>query len=64
MKNKNLKYYIYVLKLSDTKLNEDSNWTDEQNAIVGDHFTYLQNLMSDNVLIVLTLISCNIYIFY
>ena len=51
MNNKQLKYYIYVLKLSDPKLNKDSNWTDEQNQIVEDHFMYLKNLMSDNVLI-------------
>ena len=51
MNDKKLKHYIYVLNLSDPKLNKDSNWTDEQNAIVGDHFTYLQNLMSGNVLI-------------
>jgi len=51
MNDKELKHYIYVLKLLDPKLNEDSNWTDELNKIAGDHFTYLKNLMSDDVLI-------------
>jgi uncharacterized protein YciI len=52
MINKEIKHYIYVLKLSDPKLNEESNWTDKQKKITADHFMYLKNLMSDNVLIV------------
>jgi uncharacterized protein YciI len=51
MNNKEFKQYIYLLKLSDPKLNDRSEWTDDQNEIIGDHFTYLKNLMSDNVLI-------------
>ena len=51
MNDKQLKHYIYLLKLSNPKLNEDSNWTGEQNKIVEDHFMYLKNLMSDDVLI-------------
>lgn len=51
MNNKELKHYIYMLKLSDPSLNEDVNWTDEQNKIVEEHFAYLKNLINNNVLI-------------
>ena len=51
MNDKELKHFIYILKLSDQKLHEDSNWTDEQNKIAGEHFLYLKNLLSDNVMI-------------
>ena len=39
------------MQLSDPKLLEDSNWTYEQNKTAGEHFMYLKNLVSDNVVI-------------
>jgi len=51
MSDKENKHYIYILKLSDPKLHDDSNWTDEQNKIAGEHFSYLENLVNDNVVI-------------
>ena len=51
MNNKEKNHYIYVLKLSDPKLHEDSNWTDEQNKIAEEHFMYLKNLVSEDVVI-------------
>lgn len=51
MSDKENKHYIYVLKLSDPKLHDDSNWTDEQNKIAEEHFSYLENLVDENVVI-------------
>jgi len=51
MNSKQLKHYIYVLKLSDPRLKEESNWTEEQNKIIEDHFIYLEKLKSNNILV-------------
>jgi uncharacterized protein YciI len=42
--------YVYVLKLI-PRLYEPTNWTDEENAIVGDHFRRLQALLAEGKLI-------------
>lgn len=42
--------YIYKLVLIE-RLNQDENWTDEDNQIVDKHFNYLKELLNQNKLI-------------
>jgi len=42
--------YIYKLVLIE-RLNQDENWTDEDNQIVNKHFNYLKELLNQNKLI-------------
>lgn len=42
--------YIYKLVLIE-RLNQDENWTNEDNQIVDKHFNYLKELLNQNKLI-------------
>ena len=44
------KQYLYVLKLI-PRLLDETNWSDTDNAIVGEHFAYLQMHLAANRLI-------------
>jgi uncharacterized protein len=44
------KQFLYKLQLI-PKLLDENNWTDKENTIVSTHFSYLQNLLKENKVI-------------
>ncbi len=44
------KEFLYRLQLV-SELHDESNWTEKENGIIGEHFSYLQELLAANKLI-------------